>query len=112
MTRATERRFEMTSRFERASTLDRRTSTWPSSTMSASWTRISSTMPPSKCWTTLRLFSSEICPIATTALSILATAAQPPKTPKVRKMMTRPMMMIGRVLGLAVAMVRFPVQSV
>src|SRR6056297_3780405 len=98
-TRAMFIRVLMTSRLERASTPLRRRRTSFSSTVSASFTRISSTIPPSRCCTTLRLPSSEIVPGAKTALSILATAAQVPNTPNVTNTIAYPMMAIGVGLG-------------
>ena len=56
-----------------------RTSGWPSTTRSPSRTRMRLTMPPSRCWTVLRLLSTATTPGARAALDSGATAPQNPK---------------------------------
>ena len=70
------------SRADRGCVSSRRISTWPAVTLSPSRTKMAPTMPPSRCWTVLRLVSTLTTPGAMAALSSGASAAHPPKTPK------------------------------
>ena len=77
-------------------TCSRRNKTCPSTTWSPSLTRISRTIPPSKCCTVLRFVSVSTNPLAMTALSSLATAAHTPATPKVIAISVYPANASGR----------------